>query len=500
MSEPTDPQSPTDPENRADPDDRPGPDHPAREPAPADGPRDDRSSAADTAETGLDAADGGLAADAERAGSADPAVTPTGSAAPAPGTAGAAGTAGAPPNSFGRRLVHEIVYGGSVTVTILAIVLALVISAILIAFSDPDVLAKFGYFFAAPSDSLSALADDVGTAYAALFKGAIVDPATVGAAMHGGSISQVFYPISETIVRSIPLILVGLSVSLAFRAGMFNIGGQGQLLVGALCAGVIGFAVPMPPVIHVIVAVVAGFVGGAVWGWLAGYLKAETGAHEVISTIMLNYIALYLIQYLLNTTLLRRPGRTDPISPPVAGNAELPHIAGADLRLHAGVFIALAAAVAMAWLLSRSTVGFEFRAVGFNPDAARTAGMSVAKVTIWAMLLAGGLAGLAGANQVLGTEFSLTPQIAGNYGFDGITVALLGRTSPTGTVLAGLLFGALQNGGTAMQAATSIPVDLVTVIQSLIVLFIAAPPLVRTIFGLRGAHAGGEGQTLAKGW
>jgi simple sugar transport system permease protein len=403
-------------------------------------------------------------------------------------------------NSFGQRLIREIVYGGSATVTVLAIVLALVISAVLIAFSDPDVLSKFGYFFAAPSDSLSALGNDIGTAYAALFKGAIVDPSAVGAALHGGSISHVFYPISETIVRAIPLILVGLSVSLAFRAGLFNIGGQGQMLIGALCAGVVGFAVHLPPVIHVIAAVLAGFVGGAVWGWIAGWLKARTGAHEVISTIMLNYVAVNLMLYLLNTSLLRRPGRTDPISPPVDSNAQYPLIAGSGLRLHAGILVALAIAAGMAWLLSRSTVGFEFRAVGLNPDAGRTAGMSVARVTVLAMLLAGGLAGLAGANQVLGTEFSLTPQIAGNYGFDGITVALLGRTTATGTVLAGLLFGALQNGGTAMQAATSIPVDLVTVIQSLIVLFIAAPPLVRTIFALRGAKSGGEGQTLAKGW
>jgi simple sugar transport system permease protein len=476
--EPTRPSEPGDPPGSGDPPECGRPTAESDHPGP-----DARSSGADLPDGGTAP---GLAADAERAGSADLGTADDG--------------LGGPPRTFGRRLVHEIVYGGSVTVTILAIVLALISSAILIAFSDPDVLSKFGYFFAAPSDSLSALANDVGTAYSALFKGAIVDPSSVSAAFHGGSISKVFYPISETIVRSIPLILVGLSVSLAFRAGMFNIGGQGQLLMGALSAGVVGFAIPMPPVIHVLVAIAAGFVGGAAWGWLTGYLKAETGAHEVISTIMLNYVALYLMQYLLNTSLLRRPGRTDPISPPVDPNAELPHIAGPDLRLHAGVFIALAAAAAMAWLLSRSTVGFEFRAVGFNPDAARTAGMSVSKVTIWAMLLAGGLAGLAGANQVLGTEFSLTPQIAGNYGFDGITVALLGRTSPTGTVLAGLLFGALQNGGTAMQASTSIPVDLVTVIQSLIVLFIAAPPLVRTIFGLRGAHAGGEGQTLAKGW
>jgi simple sugar transport system permease protein len=401
---------------------------------------------------------------------------------------------------LGQRLVREIVYGGSAVVTVLAVVLALFFGAVLIAFSDPAVLSKFGYFFAAPADGLSALWNDVATAYSAMFRGAVVDPAAVGQAWRGGSISHVFYPISETIVRSCPLIFVGLSVSLAFRAGMFNIGGQGQMLMGALCAGVVGFDVPLPPVIHVVVAVLAGFAGGAVFGWFTGWLKARTGAHEVITTIMLNYVALYLVQYLLGTNALRQAGHINPISPPVDPDSRLPHIAGPDLRLHAGIILALLAAVAVGWLLSRSTTGFEFRAVGLNPDAARTAGMSVARVTVMAMLIAGGLAGLAGANQVLGTEFTLTSQISGNYGFDGITVALLGRTSPLGTVLAGLLFGALQNGGTAMQAATSIPVDLVTVIQALIVLFIAAPPLVRAIFRLRGAHTGGEGQTLARGW
>jgi len=220
----------------------------------------------------------------------------------------------------------------------------------------------------------------------------------------------------------------------------------------------------------------------------------------VIVTIMLNYVMEYLILYLLGLTVFRQHGRPDPISPPVASNAMLPHLAGATLRINAGFLLALAAAAAVAWLLNRTTVGFELRTVGANPSAARSAGMSPERTWVIVMLIAGGIAGLSGAAVVLGTDFSLTPQIYGTYGIDAITVALLGRATPTGTVLAALLYGALRAGGVEMQAVTQIPVDIVTVIQSLIVLFVAAPPLVREIFRLHRRGAGEGGQLLAKGW
>lgn len=397
-----------------------------------------------------------------------------------------------------RAVLRSVTTGSSVVATVLALVVALAVGGVLIAFSDPSVLAKYGYFFAAPTDSLAATWNDISASYGALFRGAIVDPSTIGAALHGGSVSAVFSPISETVVAATPLIAAGLAVSLAFRAGLFNIGAEGQILMGALCSGVVGFAVSLPPVVHVTVAVLAGFAGGAVWGFVPGWLKARTGAHEVITTIMLNYIASNLMFFLLTTKAMQRPGRTDPISPLVAGTARLPHLAGPALRINAGFLVALAAAVAVGWLLTRSTVGFEFRAVGLNPDAARTAGIDVARTFVLVMVLSGGLAGLAGAAQVLGTEYALSPGISAGIGFTAITVALLGRASPLGTVLAGLLFGALQAGGIAMQAATETPVDVVTVIQSLIVLFIAAPPLIRALFRLRTAPSGT--QPLARGW
>ena len=206
------------------------------------------------------------------------------------------------------------------------------------------------------------------------------------------------------------------------------------------------------------------------------------------------------IQATTATTIAGQAGRTDPISPSVDGNATLPHLAGANLRLNAGFLVALAAAAAVWWLLNKTTLGFELRTVGANPSAARSAGMSPERTWVIVMMIAGGLAGLAGASVILGTDFQLTPQIYGTYGIDAITVALLGRATPTGTVLAALLYGSLHAGGIQMQAQTQIPVDIVTVIQALIVLFVAAPPLVREIFHLRRRSAGEGGQLLAQGW
>jgi general nucleoside transport system permease protein len=364
-------------------------------------------------------------------------------------------------------------------VSALAILLALVIGAVLIIVSNPEVTSKFTYFFARPRDALTASGDAVFQAYQALFLGAF------------GGWSQ----LSETLVEATPLICAGLAVTLAFRTGLFNIGAQGQLIWGALLAGWVGFGLHLPPVLHVVVALVAGIIGGALWGGVVGLLKARTGAHEVITTIMLNYVALATLTWLLTTSFLQRPGSTEPISPVVDDNAQFLRLGGT--RLNIGLLLALLAVVFVWWLLSRSTLGFELRAVGANPDAARTAGMSVGRAYFLSMLIAGGLAGLAGTQQVLGTNLPLTDGIAATIGFDAITVALLGRGTPFGTLFAALLFGALNAGDSQMQAATDTPLALVTVLQATIVLFVAAPALVRGIFRIR---AEGAGAVLAKGW
>jgi general nucleoside transport system permease protein len=434
-----------------------------------------------------------------------PAAEPVAPAGPGPEQAGPEQPGQEQPEqpeqpSFGRTLINSIIEGNSAVVTILAIVAAVVIGGLLIAFTDPAVLRAWNSFFAAPGNAVAQAWDAAASAYSAMFEGAIFDPHTVAAAFHGGSISAVLSPLSETAVNATPLILAGLSVALAFRAGLFNIGATGQFIGGALVGTWLGFGVSLPPVIHVVVAVLGAFAGGAALGWIVGALKAWTGAHEVISTIMLNYVMIYFLAWVLGTTAMQRPGRTDLVSPFVAGNARLPHLFGASLRVNAGFILALAAAVAVWWLLTRSTAGFEFRAVGANPSAARTAGMSVERTWILVMLIAGGLAGLAACTVILGTDGALNFQTYGTYGFDAITVALLGRARPLGTVLAALLFGVLDAGGIQMQAATQTPVDIVTVISSLIVLFVAAPPLIRGMFRLREARARGAGQALAKGW
>jgi ABC-type uncharacterized transport system permease subunit len=382
-----------------------------------------------------------------------------------------------------------------VIVTALALVSALIVGAILIAIGDEKTRGALGYFFQYPQDALSYGWSAVSSAYIALFEGAVVDPATFSS----GSLTQILNPISETLLSAAPLICAGLSVALAFRAGLFNIGAQGQIIMAAIFAGYVGFAWSLPIVLHVIVAVIAGIIGGALYGGIAGVLKARTGAHEVITTIMLNYVALNLLGWLLSVSWFQAPPFSQAISRNVKDTARLPHLLGGDLRVHFGLVLAIAAAAGTAWLLDRSTLGFRLRAVGANPAAARTAGMKVEPSYTTVMLLAGGLAGLAGVSQILGTNTAVTGTVDAGYGFDGITVALLGRATPWGTVLAALLFGALRAGSLSMQARTGVPVDLVTVLQALIVLFIAAPQLVRSIFRIRTDRAG-TGQVLAKGW
>lgn len=382
---------------------------------------------------------------------------------------------------------------GPITVTLLSIVLALIAGALLIALSDPGVTSALPYFLARPTDALSSGWQAVSSSYVALFNGSVFDPARAS-----GGLIAALTPLSETLVQATPLICTGLAVGLAYRAGLFNIGAEGQVVMGAILCSWIGFHYSMPLGVHLVVAIVGAIVGGALWGGLIGWLKARFGAHEVISSIMLNYIALYFLEWLLTLDQFKRPGRADPISPPIADTAQFPVVGG--LRVHMGLLVALAAAWGCQWLLTKSTIGFRFRAVGANPAAARTAGMDVNKTFVLVMVICGGLAGLAGSMQIQGTEYSLTGGISANLGFDGITVALLGRSKPWGTVAAALLFGALRAGGITMQAATGTPVDIVLVLQSLIVLFVAAPPLVRAVFRLH-TSAGASGLTsLSKGW
>jgi simple sugar transport system permease protein len=407
------------------------------------------------------------------------------------------------PKTFGA-VFGKALEGNTVTVTVLAIVTATVVGGLLSAFTNPAVLH-------APAGEILAKAWAAAAAtYVALFEGSVFNPHTVAAlfqqaslatAIHDGFLSAVFGPLSETCVAATPLILAGLAVAVPYQAGLFNIGGQSQLIGGLIFATWLGFGVSMPFGVHVVVCVIGGFAGGAVLGWLAGVIKARTGAHEVIVTIMLNYIMAYLLSFLLSSpSMLQKPGTSDLVTPPIAGNAHLPALFGSGLRINAGFLLALACAVGVWWLMNRTTTGFELRAVGANASAARVAGMQVERAWVLVMLIAGGLAGLGGTTIVLGTDFSLNPSTYGTYGIDAITVALLGRGRPLGVVLAGLLFGALEAASPGMQSVANTPVQIVQVLQAVIVLFVAAPPLIRTMYRLRPSRAAGVGATMSKGW
>jgi simple sugar transport system permease protein len=404
--------------------------------------------------------------------------------------------------SLGRFFLESLWAANTVTVTVLAVALAMVIGGVLIIVSEPDALAAYGYFFARPGDALAQSWALVTEAYGNLFRGAVLDPAAVGRWVRGdGRWQEVLGPISETLTYTTPLVFTGLSVALAFRGGLFNIGAQGQAILGVILAALAGFLIPLPPGLHLVVAVLAGALGGAIWGFIPGILKARTGAHEVINTIMLNYVAIYFLTWLLHQRGIQNPGRTDFISRPVDSSAQLPRLLGGELRAHTGILLAVLACAAVAWLLHRSTFGFELRAVGANPDASRTAGISVTGTYAMLMAVSGALAGLGGAQMVLGsTANALTPLVVAQVGFDGILVALLGRVRPWGVLLAALLFGALRAGGNTMQSVSGISLELVTVLQALIVIFIAAPALVKAIFRLRAARAAQLQTSTAKGW
>ncbi|MBX6748132.1 MAG: ABC transporter permease [Micromonosporaceae bacterium] len=433
------------------------------------------------------------------------AVPPTrGQAGDAPSAAEPSGPAG--PEPFAARFLRGLWRSNTVTITVLAIVLAMVVGALLIIISDAKIRAMYGYFFARPSDALSASWHKVSDAYANLFKGSIINPDTVALTLRGqpgGGWDRVFFPISETLTYAAPLAFTGLAFALAFRGGLFNIGVQGQAIMGAIGAGLTGFLLPLPVGVHLVVALLAGAFGGALWGFIPGFLKARTGAHEVITTIMLNYVALYFLGWLIIQNGIRMTGRTDAISEPVDRSAALPRLLeplGPSLRMNLGIVVAVLATWAVAWLLRRSTFGFELRAVGLNPDASRTAGISVAVTTTLVMTVAGALAGLGGSAIVLGTAFSLTNAVVGSVGFDGLLVGLLGRAKPWGVLLAALFFGALQAGGNRMQSVSNISLELVNVIQAVIVVFVAAPALVSAVFRLRAATAADLQTGMAKGW
>ncbi len=383
------------------------------------------------------------------------------------------------------KIFLEEVLKSPLTVTFLAIVTGLLMGGLLVALTTEDVYTAFR---TSPFLALQTGLKAAWNTYVALFTGSIGDPGKIIAALQSGddlAIRRAINPIFESLVQSTPYIFGGLAVALGFRAGLFNIGAEGQIFIGALTAVWAGVAIKgVPAIIHIPLALLAGAIGGGIWGFIPGWLKAKTGGHEVINTIMMNYIAFRLSEYLLKG-FLRDPNKVIPVSAPVEESARLFRFFQDPIRFHLGFFIALAIAWVVYWFLFKTTWGFELRTVGLNPKAARYAGMNIVLSTVLAMSLSGGLAGLAGANEVLGVNYNLAMAFSSGYGFDSIALALLGKSHPLGVVLAALLFGTLRNGAIRMQLTAGIPIDIISVIQAMILAFIAAPAIIRTIYRLK---------------
>ncbi len=369
----------------------------------------------------------------------------------------------------------------ALVVPLLAVLSALIVGALIIALSDIDTLRLWA---SDPGDAFGATFTTIGEAYGGLLEGSL-----------GG-----IRPISETLTRAAPLILAGLAVAIGFQAGLFNIGANGQMYIGGMFALTVSIKLDLPTVIHIPVVILAGLLGGLIWGAIPGWLRGQTGAHEVITTIMLNFIALRLVDYWLTSDFFQLPGRNDPVSQSVASTARYPKLLSFvddRARVHLGFLIAIAAAMFVYWLLFKTTWGYEFRAVGYNPHGAKYAGMSVVLLYVAVMGVAGAMAGLGGADLINGTLGRATPAFVGVIGFDAIALALLGRSHPIGVVFAGLLFGGLTAGGQRMQVAAGVGIDIVTVIQALIIVFIAAPALIRAIYRVKTRDVS---EPITTGW
>ena len=384
-----------------------------------------------------------------------------------------------------RRLLR------SALVPLLSVITALLFGAVVIILTDFDHLALIG------TDPVAAIGGAIGgviNGYGAMAAGAFGDPARIVTALQSGAgpdIATAIRPLTETLVAATPLIFVGLAVAISFRTGMFNVGGDGQLIIGALGATTVAIALQtsgLPSLVILLFAIVAGTLSGALWGFIPGFLKARTGAHEVITTIMLNYVAAQVVLFALRGDFLRNPSGGQPISKNMTPWVDVPPLIPLPgIRLDFGFIVALLMAGVVSWLLFRTTKGFELRAAGFNMTAARYAGMSAGGSMMLAMALSGGLAGMGGSFMVIGTVGQLSNDLSGGIGFNAIALALLASLRPSGVVLAGLLFGALTTGGKLMGIQSGIPFDLLFFIMALVIMFVAAPGLIRTIWRVKVA-------------
>ena len=375
------------------------------------------------------------------------------------------------------KIMREIL-SATYTRIAVSVLLGFAIGSVFMAVFNENVVATYETLFSNPGLTFQTAGQTILDGYGALFKGSIIN-------LSADNPVSMFRPITETLRLAAPLIMAGLGVALGFRVGLFNVGGTGQLVMGLLGATWISTRVELPYGLHMVLALAVAIAFSMGTGALVGFLKAKTGAHEVIVTIMMNYIALDLFTWFLRTPglLLEEGGGGNPKSDPPALTAQLPRLLGDEFKLNIGILLALVAALVYWWLMERSTIGYRFRMVGHNSNAAKAAGISVERTYVWAMAASAAFIGIAAANQGLGETGGLTSSIHANIGFDAITVALLGGSRAGGVVIAGLVFGAFKAGSPSMQIIGVSP-EVLGIIQALIVLFIAAPPLIRAIFHL----------------
>lgn len=303
---------------------------------------------------------------------------------------------------------------------------------------------------------------------------------------------------ANTLVATTPLIFTGLALAVGFRSGVFNIGAPGQFLIGATGGVFVGYAVPLPPGIHIIAALLAGAIGGSLWGAIPGFLKAKFGSHEVINTIMFNYLAFFLQDWLVNFPM-KDPSPSIIRTPNIMDSAILPRFFD---RLHIGFILAIVTALFMQWLLWKTTLGFELRIAGNNPNAAKYAGIKTGKMILFSMAISGAIAGIGGAVQVLGVDYNMPALYSSDYGFDAIPVALLGQNQPLGVIFSAILFGALRNGSDLMQLRSGgvVSKEIIFIFQAVVLLFIAVPAIIHRLYRLKLSKTALENTTFTRGW
>ncbi|TRO46283.1 ABC transporter permease [Candidatus Bathyarchaeota archaeon] len=290
--------------------------------------------------------------------------------------------------------------------------------------------------------------------------------------------------IGQTLTQATPIIFTALAFLFAFKCGLFNIGAEGQLLMGGLTAALVGISTTgLPAFVHLPLALIAGAAGGALWGLFPAVLKAKLGANEVITTLMLSYVAVGITSYMVAYPI-KAPGMV-PQTVLISASAELPGILP-PTQLSASFIIALISAGMVAYLLQRTTIGYEIRAIGLNAKAAESGGISIKKGIILALVASGALAGLGGAGEILGVHHRFIDGFSPGYGWDGLAVALIGGLNPYGAIFAAVFIGALRSGGQSMSRSTGVPLDIVFILQALVILFVAAPRLIKYLLKRSG--------------